>query len=175
MVTHNWWHQALFALELGRHEEVLRLYDTEVWGVAMDYTQDQINAVSLLARLELAGVAVGDRWRDVANYLAHRLDDHVLPFLDMQYLYGLARADRPEADTLMRHIGRARSGPGFRYASWRNLAARGPSRKPWPAGPCAGGSGSALSMNWAWHCPGWPRLAAAMRSATCLPRFIWTP
>lgn len=104
MVTHNWWHQALFALELDRHEEVLALYDRQVWGVAKDYTQDQINAVSLLARLELAGVDVGDRWQDVGSYLAQRTADQVLPFLDMQYLYGLARAGRAETDTLMRNI-----------------------------------------------------------------------
>jgi len=101
MVTHNWWHLALFLIELERFDEVLALYDREIWGVAKDYTQDQIGAVSLLARLELAGVDVGDRWQDVAGYLARRLDDHALPFLDMQYLYGLARAGRPEADTLM--------------------------------------------------------------------------
>jgi hypothetical protein len=104
MVTHNWWHQALFALELDDHAQVLQLYDRRVWGVAKDYSQDQVNAVSLLARLELAGVDVGDRWQDVAAYLAPRLQDHVLPFLDMQYLYGLARAGRAEADTLMRNI-----------------------------------------------------------------------
>lgn len=92
MVTHNWWHQALFLLELDRHAEVLALYDTQVWGVAKDYSQDQINAVSLLARLELAGVDVGGRWADVGRHLAARQPDHVLPFLDLQYLYGLARA-----------------------------------------------------------------------------------
>lgn len=104
MVTHNWWHLAVFALELGQHEEVLRLYDQQVWGVVKDYSQDQIGAVSLLARLELAGVDVGERWQDVADHLALRLDDHVLPFLDMQYLYGLARAGRPQAQTLMQNI-----------------------------------------------------------------------
>jgi tetratricopeptide (TPR) repeat protein len=104
MVTHNWWHQALFALALDRPGEVLELYDRRVWGVAKDYSQDQINAVSLLARLELAGVDVGDRWQDLGDYLASRVQDHVLPFLDVQYLYGLARAERPEADTLMRNI-----------------------------------------------------------------------
>lgn len=104
MLTHNWWHQALFAIELGQHDEALRLYDEEVWGVVKSYSQDQINAVSLLARLELAGVDVGERWQDVANYLVTRLDEHVLPFLDLQYLYGLARASRPEAQVLMRNI-----------------------------------------------------------------------
>jgi hypothetical protein len=122
MVTHNWWHQALFALELERHDEVLALYDQEVWGVAKDYSQDQINAVSLLARLELAGVDVGDRWQDVAGYLAGRLDDHALPFLDMQYLYGLARAKRPEADTLMRNIqAHAAAAPDHAAPAWQQV------------------------------------------------------
>lgn len=96
MVTHNWWHQALFALDLDRPGEVLAIYDRQVWGVAKDYSQDQVNAVSLLARIELAGHSVGDRWQDVGRYLAARQHDHVLPFLDMQYLYGLARAGHEE-------------------------------------------------------------------------------
>ena len=107
MVTHNWWHQALFLLEQERPADVLALYDRHVWGVVKEYTQDQINAVSLLARLELAGVDVGAaRWADVAGYLERqRLADQVLPFLDLQYLYGLARAGRaPAARTLLRNI-----------------------------------------------------------------------
>ena len=106
MVTHNWWHQALFLLEQDRHAEVLALYDSQVWGVVKEYTQDQINAVSLLARLELAGVDVGpQRWADVAEHLSVRLADHVLPFLDLQYLYGLARAGRATAaQTLLHNI-----------------------------------------------------------------------
>ena len=104
MYTHNWWHQALFALALGRTAEVLAIYDGHVWAVAKDYTQDQINAVSLLARVELAGAGVGGRWQELGEYLARRTGDQVLPFLDLQYLLGLARAGRPEADTLMRNI-----------------------------------------------------------------------
>jgi hypothetical protein len=123
MVTHNWWHQALFALALDEHAEVLRLYDSHVWGVAKDYSQDQVNAVSLLARLELAGIDVGERWHDVANYLAPRLHDHVLPFLDVQYLYGLARAGRPEAQTLMRNIeAHAARAPAHSRAVWQGVA-----------------------------------------------------
>jgi hypothetical protein len=116
MVTHNWWHQALFALAQEDHEEAMRLYDSRIWGVAKDYSQDQINAVSLLARLELAGVDVGERWQDVADHLVTRTADHVLPFLDVQYLYGLARADRPEADVLMRNIERQAA------PVWRDIA-----------------------------------------------------
>ena len=104
MVTHNWWHQALFGLELGQHDEVQRLYDERVWGVAKDYSQDQVNAVSLLARLELCGVNVESRWQELADYLKTRVHDHVLPFLDLHYLYGLARAQAPQAAELMRSM-----------------------------------------------------------------------
>lgn len=129
MVTHNWWHQALFALELDRPDEVLALYDTQVWGVARDYSQDQVNAVSLLARLELAGVDVGNRWQDVGDWLVPRTADQVLAFLDLQYLLGLARAGRPEADTLLRNIeAHARSAPPADRETWQGVgvpAARG--------------------------------------------------
>ena len=96
MVTHNWWHQALFALDLDEIDEVLAIHDRRVWAEVKDYSQDQVNAVSLLARIELAGGDVGDRWSDLGNHLARRGHEHVLPFLDMQYLYGLARAGREQ-------------------------------------------------------------------------------
>ncbi len=123
MVTHNWWHQALFAIEMGRHDEVLALYDQQIWGVARDYSQDQINAVSLLARLELAGVDVGDRWQDVGYYLAQRQLDHALPFLDMQYLYGLARAGLDsQADVMMQGIEtHAASVPAYAAHAWQQV------------------------------------------------------
>lgn len=129
MVTHNWWHVALFLIELGRDAEALAVYDREVWGVAKDYSQDQIGAVSLLARLELAGIDVDGRWDDVAGYLLQRQADHVLPFLDLQYLYGLARAGRAEADALLRNIeAHAPRAPLSTRAAWTQVcvpAARG--------------------------------------------------
>ncbi|MDB5816622.1 MAG: hypothetical protein JWQ11_262 [Rhizobacter sp.] len=122
METHNWWHVALFHLERRRHDEALAVYDEHVWGVCKDYTQDQIGAVSLLARLDLAGVDVGDRWQDVADYLEARTDDHVLPFLDMQYLYGLAKAGRPHADELMRSTEQwAAEAPEQSRAAWQRV------------------------------------------------------
>ncbi|WP_431110647.1 tetratricopeptide repeat protein [Variovorax paradoxus] len=129
MVTHNWWHVALFLIELGRDAEALAVYDRQVWGVAKDYSQDQIGAVSLLARFELAGIDVGTRWSDVGDYLLQRQADHVLPFLDLQYLYGLARAGRPEADSLLRNIeAYAPRAPESTRAAWQRVcvpAARG--------------------------------------------------
>lgn len=123
MRCHNAWHLALFHIELGEDDAALALYDGEVWGVDKGYSQDQVGAVSLLARLELAGVDVGSRWQGLADHLTARVSDQVQPFLDLQYLYGLARAGRPEADrlfiNLQRHAARV---PAPWRAAWQRVA-----------------------------------------------------
>lgn len=123
MHTHAWWHLALFHLSEGDFARVLDIYDREVWGIAKDYSQDQVGAVSLLARMEIAGTDVGDRWRDVADHLAARGPDTVQPFLTLQYLYGLARAGRPEAAALMEAVRqRAATAPPLLRRAWAEVA-----------------------------------------------------
>ncbi len=122
MYTHNYWHLALFYLSQGKDDLVLKLYDQHCWGIEKDYSQDQIGAVSLLARMEFAGIDVGDRWEDVGQYLRARVDDTILPFLTMQYLYGLARAGLSEADDLMAAVlERSKTAPVFERPAWRDV------------------------------------------------------
>ena len=97
MLTHNWWHMALFSLELGDRSGALNMFDQRIWGVRKEHCQDQINAIALLARLEMAGVKVGWRWGDVAAYVERRASDRISDFLDLHYLYALARAGYDQA------------------------------------------------------------------------------
>jgi hypothetical protein len=123
MITHLWWHLALFYISQGRRTSVLDIYDRCCWGVAKSYSQDQIGAVSLLARMELAGIDVGERWFDIGEHLAARAHDTVLPFLSMQYLYGLARAGRLEAGALLQSVRRiAKVAPPCAREVWRDVA-----------------------------------------------------
>lgn len=123
MYTHNWWHLAVFYLSQGRDERVREIYDQHCWGMLKSYSQDQVGAVSLLARMELAGIDVGDRWTDLAGYLRARSQDTVQPFLSVQYLYGLARAGLAEADVLLEAIReRARTAPDFVRGAWAEAA-----------------------------------------------------
>ena len=102
---------------------MLDIYDRHCWGVAKDYSQDQIGAVSLLARMEIAGIDVGARWQDLGDHLAARARDTVLPFLTLQYLYGLARARRAEADSLLEAVRTlARTAPAHSREVWREVA-----------------------------------------------------
>ena len=123
MYTHNWWHKALFHISLGDNQAVFDAYDNHVWGIEPDYSQDQVGAVSLLARMEVAGMDVGGRWEDVAARMKGRATDTIQPFLTLQYLYGLARAERDEATTLMQAVeDRAAGATGFDAVVWREVA-----------------------------------------------------
>ena len=95
LYTHNWWHIALFYLSQGEINRVLYIYDRHVWGKARKSTpKDQVGAISLLLRLELLGINVGERWHEIEPYLRDRIHEHALPFQDLHYIYALARANR---------------------------------------------------------------------------------
>lgn len=102
LYTHNWWHIALYYLEKKEIQKVLELYDTQIWGRAWkESSKDQIGAISLLLRLELRGVEVGDRWQTLGTYVTARIHEHALPFQDLHYVYALARAGQADLVTEM--------------------------------------------------------------------------
>lgn len=102
LYTHNWWHIALYYLEKEEIQKVLALYDTRIWGRAWkESSKDQIGAISLLLRLELRGVDVGDRWEELSAYLTPRIHEHALAFQDLHYVYALARAGQTDLVTEM--------------------------------------------------------------------------
>jgi tetratricopeptide (TPR) repeat protein len=105
MAHHNGWHLALFLIEQGRFDEVLADYDRYTAPkLADDATLDRVDAASLLWRLELAGVDVGDRWAPVAGKWMARVDDHLLAFNDLHCAFAAARS--PDQDHAMR-LGRS--------------------------------------------------------------------
>jgi hypothetical protein len=102
---HIHWHRALFHLELGQTAEALRLHDAFVRADRTDDYRDVANGASLLARLELAGVDVGDRWEELADIAERRVADRRLVFADLHYLIGLLFAGRERsADALVAHL-----------------------------------------------------------------------
>lgn len=104
---HNWWHAALFRISLGRPDEALAIYDAKLWGAWPEFPQEQIGAVSMLWRLEMRGIDVGDRWSPVLDQVRRRAGEHILPFHDLHYLYALARAGAAgEADAFLASLTR---------------------------------------------------------------------
>ena len=103
---HNWWHLCLFLLETGDHGRILELIrrqirnpDSALVQAVPDATIDIQNVASLLQRLELRGVDVGDHWNDIAGICADRTNDHANPFSsahDAMVLAATGQFDRIE-------------------------------------------------------------------------------
>ncbi len=95
---HVWWHKALMHLDIGEIDHVMALYDSEIRADRTDDYRDISNATSLLMRLELEGINVGNRWEELADLCAARTEDGSLIFADMHYLLALT-GDRREMET----------------------------------------------------------------------------
>jgi hypothetical protein len=70
--VHNWWHLALYHLELEQIDEVLRLFDGPIYGKRSSVVLDMIDASAMLWRLHLRGIDLGKRWEALAdNWTPH--------------------------------------------------------------------------------------------------------
>ncbi len=79
---HNWWHRALFHLDLGEVDEALALYDGPVRESRSAVALDLVDAAALLWRLELLGHDVGDRWVELAATWDRHADGATYAFND---------------------------------------------------------------------------------------------
>lgn len=101
MRTHIWWHKALFHFERGEFDDVLALHDSLIDpGDDMFYI-DMQNCASLLARVELMGGDVGDRWARLADRAEGWVDNHLMAFTDVHTIMPLARDRRPGAQRFL--------------------------------------------------------------------------
>jgi hypothetical protein len=105
--VHNWWHLALFKLELDRHDEVLAMYDASIGGPGSGVVLDMIDQSALLWRLALRGVEVGDRWKPLAERWAPHATAGNYAFNDLHAMMAFASAGRSDLATQLRDAQRA--------------------------------------------------------------------
>src|SRR6185295_12547890 len=67
LAYHNWWHLALYHLDLGDTARALELYDSRIRPQSSQVVLEMLDASALLWRLHLRSVAVGERWRELAS------------------------------------------------------------------------------------------------------------
>jgi len=65
---HNWWHLALFHLDVGDIAAVLELYDEQIDAPDANFALARLDATALLWRLHLLDIDVADRWAAVAAW-----------------------------------------------------------------------------------------------------------
>ncbi|KZL19254.1 hypothetical protein PsAD2_02005 [Pseudovibrio axinellae] len=94
---HVWWHLALLHLDRGNIERVLELYDQKFRKDHTDDYRDISNAASMLVRLELEGIKVGQRWEELAINSEKHIDDSCNVFADLHYMLALLGDNRRQA------------------------------------------------------------------------------
>ena len=92
--VHNWWHLAVYHLELGATDEALRLFDGPVFGARSAVVLNMIDASALLWRLMLRGVDVGSRFASVAENWAPIASAGNYAFNDMHAMMAFVGAGR---------------------------------------------------------------------------------
>ncbi|WP_454782038.1 tetratricopeptide repeat protein [Legionella sp. WA2022007384] len=93
---HNSWHLALFYLTLRQADKVMDLYPV-IFGTSPEIITEQIDAISLLWRLDMAGLPQFDQFNIVANYLDDNPFTHYTGFNTVHYVYCLARLGKEDA------------------------------------------------------------------------------
>jgi tetratricopeptide (TPR) repeat protein len=95
---HLWWHLSLFKFSQGRFDEVLDLFDHEVYPQSSTFYLDVQNGASLLARLEFQGVDVGlARWERLAQASLLSATQSTIWFTSMHHVMALMRTGRKAA------------------------------------------------------------------------------
>jgi tetratricopeptide (TPR) repeat protein len=99
--VHNWWHQALYHLELGEFDQVLTLYDGPIRETRSLEWLDIVDAASLLWRLSLVGVDVATRADRLASDIEPLVDDPVYIFNDWHAIMVFGLAGRHEVNDFL--------------------------------------------------------------------------
>ncbi|MHC5021200.1 MAG: tetratricopeptide repeat protein [Planctomycetota bacterium] len=102
---HNWWHLALYHLDLGEMDAALTLYDRHLWPDRERAVLDLIDASSLLWRIYLRGGDVCGRVGSLAEAWEARIDDGYYAFNDAHAMMALAADGRYRAaERLLRRL-----------------------------------------------------------------------
>ncbi len=114
---HNTWHLSLFYLANRNEDKCLELFSPGIWGGAPGLSLEQIDAISLLWRMEMAGFSQDKLLENVAKELGEHVYQQYIPFDNAHYVYALAKTGHHQAvqkaiDSIKTH----------KQPLWKNIA-----------------------------------------------------
>lgn len=106
MACHNWWHKALFHLELSEIDEALDILDTKILTPVIAGTEDMtlnlVDISSMLMRLQILGVDVNERAKDIAQRWQSKVERESGYYAFNDFHCALAFAAAGQAEELQR-------------------------------------------------------------------------
>ncbi|KAM4747280.1 tetratricopeptide repeat protein 38 isoform 2-T2 [Rhinophrynus dorsalis] len=115
LACHVYWHWALYFIEKGEYEAALTLYDKHIGPhcFSSESMLDIVDNASLLYRLQMEGVNIGDRWNKLVPITKKHISDHILIFNDLHFLMSsLGSKDHEMTTQLVESLQEAAKSPG---------------------------------------------------------------
>jgi tetratricopeptide (TPR) repeat protein len=119
---HNWWHTALYHLDLGHVDRVLAIYDGAVRPASTRIQLQMLDAAALLWRLHLQRLDVGNRWTELADTYEATAEAGFYAFNDMHAMMAFAATGRrAAAERLMAAVEKTAAGLGTNATMTRQV------------------------------------------------------
>ncbi|KAM4676943.1 tetratricopeptide repeat protein 38 [Discoglossus pictus] len=115
LACHNYWHWTLYFIEKGEYEAALTLYDNHIAPKCFtsESMLDVVDNSSMLYRLQMEGVNIGDRWKKLIPVTKKHTQDHVLIFNDLHFLMSsIGSKDHETTNLLMESLQEVAKSPG---------------------------------------------------------------
>jgi tetratricopeptide (TPR) repeat protein len=100
---HNWWHLALFNLDIDETQRAIEIYDRKIRPAPSQVPLEMIDASAMLWRLTLRGIDVATRWQDLAKSWEPAVERAFYAFNDAHAAMSFVGAQR--YDLVQRLIG----------------------------------------------------------------------
>lgn len=116
--VHNWWHRALYHLDLGQAEQAIALYDGPIREERSTVALDMVDASALLWRLHLSGHDVGERWQELSEAWDQHADGRLYAFNDWHAVMAHLGAGRESEVERITAALRGNADPTAETAGW---------------------------------------------------------
>lgn len=123
LAVHNWWHLALYHLELGDTQTVLGLVDGAIAGNEPPVMLELVDMAALLWRLQLRGMSPGARWTRLAERFDRIWEPGFYAFNDLHALMAyLGAGQKEKARAAIAAVAEAAGGTGDQARAARQVA-----------------------------------------------------
>ncbi len=115
--THNWWHRALYHLELDQISQAVALYDDPIRSGRSTEWLDIVDAAALLWRLSLFGVDVAGRAKELAADIDALAEEQIYIFNDWHAVMAFGLAGDHEQSNKLADLNRRLTAPANKAAA----------------------------------------------------------
>jgi tetratricopeptide (TPR) repeat protein len=121
---HLHWHYSLFSVANRDESAANAHYENGMWGTNPDTILEQLDAISYLWRLQVAGMPQDEKLKDLVKRVGEHPFEFYMPFVNAHYIYALARTNHTKDVERLLTLAQkhAEKLTGTQQILWRDMA-----------------------------------------------------